>query len=74
MTRYSFDVFLSDGSSLTAEPAGPGCWEIFWIDEMGENRVNYGRLMGTRCEAMIKVEKMAELSMWDKIYINRING
>lgn len=66
----SFDVYLADGSSLTAEHAGrfssevPGKpvidkWAIFWLDELGENRVQYGSKLGSRCEVMIHVENMA---------------
>ncbi len=66
----SFDVYLEDGSSLTAEYAGkftsevPGKpetqkWAIFWLDELGENRVSYGSKFGTRCEVMVHVENMA---------------
>lgn len=54
----SFDVYLADGSSLTAEHAGSS-WDIFWLDELGENRVNYGKKVGSRCEVMIHVENMA---------------
>ena len=58
--QQSFDVYLPDYSSITAESTGKGSWELYWIDELGENRVCYGRKLGSRDDVMLHCEALAE--------------
>ena len=60
LAAQSFDVYLDDHSSITAEKCGPNCWQIFWLDETAESRINYGRKMGSRDDVMLHCEALAE--------------
>ena len=70
--KTSFDVFLSDGSSVTAESAGirPVCndpselvhvWSLHLYGPEGRYRESLGTKLGNRDEIMCYAESMAEI-------------
>lgn len=62
----SFDVFMPDGRSITAESAGPGVWDLFLFSTGGRKCARIGKKLGTRREAMIYCEGLAESIGQDK--------
>jgi len=66
MNKQSFDSFLVDGSSITAECSGPRTWSLFLTSEDGETRENIGCCMGNRDYAMIYCDKLTDAISLDR--------
>ena len=68
--QQSFDVYLPDYSSITAEhkntsvPFGGGAtvqtWRLVWVDELAENRAVLCDFNGSRDDVMLHCEALAE--------------
>ncbi len=64
----SFDVFLPDYRTLTAESRRPGAWELFLFSADGDRVSRCGRFMeDSRDRAMVQVEKIAEAIALDTV-------
>ena len=58
--RLSFDSFMSDGSSITAEKGKGDSWHLFLFSPDGDRSELY-QISGTRSQVMIHCDKLADV-------------